>query len=67
MSAFLIDLSRLLQGQTQDILAAYEEIEMIKQQLLDARMKTEEELSAIFQTMIQHHGEDTFRIPRQCG
>lgn len=63
---FLVDLSRLLQGSSQDIIVAYDEVSLIRDQFRDVRRQATEEFKALFKTMVDTHGEETFAIPRRC-
>ena len=56
----------MLQGELQNILTAYSEIEIVKEQLADARTNAEETFRNIFALMTDRHGEDTFAVPRTC-
>ena len=48
VSSFLVDLSRMLQGELQNKLTAYSEIEIVKEHLADARTNAEETFRNIF-------------------
>ena len=67
MSSFLISLSRHLQGTSQDIIVAYDELQLVVNQLSDVRVKAAEEFKTLFRAMVDNHGEEPFSIPRRCG
>ena len=64
-------LSCLLQGSCQDILVAYEEVQLIKAEFISIREKTpEKEFAKIFKTMLDMGkiaGLENIFIPRRCG
>ena len=50
-----------------DIIIAYDEVDLVKEQLQDVRKKEKEVFSELFKEMCSQHGEEMFSIPRRCG
>ncbi|GMH44532.1 hypothetical protein BSKO_12484 [Bryopsis sp. KO-2023] len=67
VSSFLVSLSRLLQGSSQDIVVAYEEVKLVTDQLCDVRSNAEDQFKTLFNTRVERHGHGSFDIPRRCG
>ena len=67
---FTKDLSVLLQGTANDVLTAYNEINMVCEELKSIRRKEESGFLPVFQAMIKMAtlcGLDELTIPRRCG
>uniref|UniRef100_A0A3Q2QG90 TTF-type domain-containing protein n=1 Tax=Fundulus heteroclitus TaxID=8078 RepID=A0A3Q2QG90_FUNHE len=70
-SGFTKSLSTLLQGSSQDVLTAYEEVKLVKDTLRDIRCEAEAEFKEVYESMVEMGKlagfDDDLPIPRRCG